>query len=72
MTRRQKLFIAGTDTDAGKTLIACGLLEAAKQRGLRTLALKPVAAGAEPVDGELRNDDALALMSAMSDFSQAR
>ena len=67
MTRRQKLFIAGTDTDAGKTLIACGVLEAARQQGLRTLALKPVAAGAEPVDGELRNDDALALMSAMSE-----
>ena len=62
----KKFFIAGTDTEIGKTTIACGLLAAANEQGLRTLALKPVAAGAETIDGELRNDDALALMDAAS------
>lgn len=67
MARGTRLFISGTDTDAGKTLIATGLLAAAAQRGLSTLALKPVAAGAELVDDQLRNDDALSLMAAMSE-----
>lgn len=60
-------FITGTDTDAGKTLISTGLLAAANQHSLTTLALKPVSAGCELVDGELRNGDALALMAAMSE-----
>ncbi len=62
----KRFFIAGTDTDVGKTAIAAGLLVAANQRGLRTLAIKPVAAGAVQSEQGLRNDDALALQSAMS------
>ncbi|MCR8922396.1 dethiobiotin synthase [Dasania sp. GY-MA-18] len=62
----KKYFIAGTDTDAGKTLVATGLLEAANQQGLKTLAIKPVAAGCEHSEGGLRNSDALLLQQAMS------
>ena len=62
----KKFFIAGTDTDAGKTLVACGLLEAFREKGLSTLALKPVAAGCEETEDGLRNADALNLMSAMT------
>lgn len=62
----KKFFIAGTDTEIGKTTIACGLLEKANQQGLRTLALKPVAAGAESTPEGPRNDDALALMQSAS------
>ncbi len=54
-------FITGTDTDAGKTLITAGLLEAANRRGVSTLALKPLAAGAEVTDQGLCNADALLL-----------
>ena len=36
-------FIAGTDTDVGKTTIAAGLLHAARLAGLSTAAVKPVA-----------------------------
>ncbi|OED44069.1 dethiobiotin synthase [Endozoicomonas sp. (ex Bugula neritina AB1)] len=57
-------FVTGTDTDVGKTLITCGLLEAAGRQGLNTLALKPVAAGCDMTDEGLRNDDALKLMDA--------
>ena len=47
-------FLTGTDTEIGKTHIACALLERARLLGLRATGLKPVAAGIE-ADGE--NDD---------------
>ncbi|BFM13351.1 dethiobiotin synthase [Simiduia litorea] len=56
-------FVTGTDTDAGKTLIACGILAAAKRAGLSTAAVKPVAAGCEQTSKGLRNADALALLA---------
>ena len=59
-------FIAGTDTDVGKTTIAAGLLNAARQSGLSTLAGKPVASGCSVTSGGLRNPDALALMAESS------
>lgn len=63
---KQIFFIAGTDTDAGKTHVACQLLRAAQQRGLRALGLKPLAAGAENTAQGLRNNDALLLQQASS------
>ncbi len=59
----QAYFITGTDTDAGKTSIAAGLLCAAKQQQRSTLAMKPVASGCEMTKHGLRNSDALALMA---------
>lgn len=56
-------FITGTDTDAGKTLVASGLLAAAKAKGLSTAAVKPVAAGCESTADGMRNSDALALLA---------
>lgn len=61
----KKFFITGTDTDVGKSLVAAALLHAGQKQGLKTLGLKPVAAGCEQkdVDGSLTwvNDDALLL-----------
>ena len=59
----QAFFITGTDTDAGKTSIAAGLLYAAKQQGRSTLAMKPVASGCDMTEQGLRNSDALALIA---------
>lgn len=59
-------FITGTDTDAGKTTIATGLLAAARQKGLSTLACKPVASGSAMTADGLRNSDALQLDSQCS------
>lgn len=59
-------FITGTDTDAGKTTIAAGLLAAARQQGLSTLACKPVASGSHMTADGLRNADALQLDSQCS------
>ena len=55
------LFITGTDTGVGKTLVTTALLTAAARAGMRSIGLKPVAAGCARVNGELRNEDALAL-----------
>ncbi|MEN8638705.1 dethiobiotin synthase [Pseudomonas sichuanensis] len=62
----QAYFIAGTDTDVGKTTIAAGLLHAARQHGLSTLAAKPVASGCVVTSKGLRNSDALALIDESS------
>ncbi|TBW06797.1 dethiobiotin synthase [Azotobacter chroococcum subsp. isscasi] len=59
-------FIAGTDTDAGKTTVACGLLHAARRAGLSTAAAKPVASGCAVTPAGLRNGDALALLGECS------
>ena len=63
---KQWLFITGTDTDVGKTVVACGFLAAANQQGLRTAAIKPVAAGCEVTEQGMTNSDALQLQTAAS------
>ncbi|MBX8491907.1 dethiobiotin synthase [Pseudomonas cichorii] len=59
-------FITGTDTDAGKTTVAAGLLHAARLAGLSTAAGKPVASGSVITPQGLRNSDALALLAECS------
>ena len=49
-------FVAGTDTGAGKSLIAAALLNAAASRGLSTFAVKPVATGCQSVPEGLRSE----------------
>ncbi len=58
------LFVTGTDTGAGKTVVAAGLVRALRARGLRVAAMKPVASGCERTPEGLRNADALALAAA--------
>ena len=60
----KRIFVTGTDTEIGKTVVACGLVAAATQAGYRAIGLKPVAAGCELKDGELVNDDATQLIAA--------
>jgi len=59
-------FVTGTDTDVGKTVVSAALLEAAKNKGLQTLAIKPVAAGCDNTIEGLRNSDALLLQKHMT------
>ncbi|MCY0963697.1 dethiobiotin synthase [Parathalassolituus penaei] len=58
-----RLFVTGTDTDAGKSLISAALLEKARQQGRTTFGLKPVAAGCvlNSNTEEWQNADALLL-----------
>jgi dethiobiotin synthetase len=63
-TLARGVFIAGTDTEVGKTRIAVALVRALVGAGSKVAVMKPVAAGAvETADG-LRNADALDLIAA--------
>jgi len=61
MSEPTGIFITGTDTGVGKTVVASGLVRLAAGRGRRVVGLKPVASGAESTPNGLRNEDALAL-----------
>ncbi len=65
-TRRRAWFIAGTDTGIGKTFVTCALLHAARAQGHTALGMKPVAAGADLIDGEWINEDTAHLRAAGS------
>ncbi|MEO6564504.1 MAG: dethiobiotin synthase [Casimicrobiaceae bacterium] len=56
------IFITGTDTGVGKTLVAVGLLRALASRGARVAGMKPVASGVD--DGAAVNADVAALTAA--------
>ena len=58
------LFVTGTDTGVGKTLVSAALLHAFGARGLRTVGMKPVAAGCEWRDGVAYWDDVEQLRAA--------
>ncbi len=40
-------FVTGTDTEVGKTVASCALLQAAGKQGWKTVGYKPVASGSE-------------------------
>ncbi len=54
-------FITGTDTDAGKTWISLGFIEALKRQGKKVGVMKPVSAGCARSAAGLRNEDAVLL-----------
>ncbi|HET6586387.1 MAG TPA: dethiobiotin synthase [Oleiagrimonas sp.] len=58
------LFVAGTDTEVGKTFVSCALLHALRAAGHRATGMKPVASGCMDTPDGLRNEDALALIEA--------
>lgn len=58
---RRGIFVTGTDTGVGKTVVSTALVRALVTQGLRVAVMKPVAAGAEETPEGLRNADALAL-----------
>lgn len=62
-----KIFIAGTDTNIGKTYVSCLLLHELRQMGFKTSAIKPIASGCQRDSmTQLRNEDALRLQAAAS------
>lgn len=58
------VYVTGTDTGIGKTVVSCVLLHALRIQGLRAIGMKPVASGCEHIRGAWRNDDASALQHA--------
>jgi dethiobiotin synthetase len=58
------IFVTGTDTAVGKTVVACGLARGFRAHGARVAVMKPVASGATRTPEGLRNPDAVALIEA--------
>ena len=57
-------FVTGTDTEIGKTLVSAAILHKLVQSGRRACGMKPIAAGADMIGGELHNEDADMLAAA--------
>jgi len=57
------LFVTGTDTEVGKTLVARLIVRSLVATGVRVAVMKPVAAGGIMTEQGLRNDDALGLIA---------
>jgi dethiobiotin synthetase len=57
-------FITGTDTEVGKTYVACQLIRQYVAQGYKVVGMKPVAAGCELVDGQWVNEDVKLLSEA--------
>ncbi len=51
------LFIAGTDTEVGKTFVTCQMIRQLRHAGIPTLGMKPVASGMQQQDGKWLNED---------------
>lgn len=64
--RKNDYFITGTDTEIGKTFTTSALLRAFAKQGNSTLGMKPIASGAEEIDGVLHNEDVDSLVAASS------
>jgi dethiobiotin synthetase len=58
------LFVTGTDTEVGKTLVACALIHAYRRAGMRVAPMKPVAAGCYQTPDGWKNEDVEALRAA--------
>ena len=61
-----RLFVTGTDTGVGKTRTAAALCVAYAARDKRVAGMKPVASGCVQTEAGLRNEDAEALLAAMT------
>lgn len=51
------IFIAGTDTEVGKTYVTCRLLNQLRNQGIDAVGMKPVASGTENIGGRPANTD---------------
>jgi dethiobiotin synthetase len=58
------VYITGTDTGVGKTLVSEVLLHRLRDEGLRAIGMKPIASGCERTPDGWRNEDALRLQAA--------
>jgi dethiobiotin synthetase len=58
------VFITGTDTEVGKTVIATAMIRSLVQAGHRIAGMKPIAAGADETPDGPQNSDAIALRTA--------
>ena len=64
MKRPTGIFITGTDTGVGKTVVAAGLALVLRERGLRVGVMKPIATGCFGEGKRLVSEDAVYLLEA--------
>lgn len=57
------VFVTGTDTEIGKTVVTCGMLFRLREAGYAVAGMKPVAAGCRRTPEGLRNEDAEAMQA---------
>lgn len=64
MSELRSLFVTGTDTGVGKTLVSAALLHTLARRHARVVGMKPVAAGLVQQQGAWVSEDVLMLRAA--------
>jgi dethiobiotin synthetase len=64
MTPSHGIFVTGTDTGVGKTIVAATLARLLRMNGVSVGVMKPVTSGCRDVDGVPVSDDALLLAQA--------
>jgi dethiobiotin synthetase len=64
MTMRRGIFVTGTDTGVGKTVVAATLARLLRMNGVSVGVMKPVTSGCREENGQLVSDDALLLCQA--------
>ncbi len=62
----KRIFVAGTDTAVGKTIVSRALLQNLAARKLTAVGYKPIARGSEETSDGLRNKDAVILGASSS------
>lgn len=62
----KRVFITGTDTAVGKTVVSLALMQVAAAEGISCVGYKPVAKNARQTEEGMRNGDALLLQQASS------
>jgi dethiobiotin synthetase len=65
------LFVTGTDTGVGKTVVTAGIARALRNQGHGVTVCKPVATGARESGGRLISEDGLALADAVGETDPA-
>ncbi|EWH08599.1 dethiobiotin synthase [Catenovulum agarivorans DS-2] len=60
---RKTYFVTATDTECGKTFFSSALVSYLSKQG-KAAGFKPIAAGCDLIDGQFKNEDALALQQA--------
>ena len=61
---RRGIFVTGTDTDIGKTFVACGIAASLYNQGIKVGVYKPAASGCRRDGGEIIAEDAELLWQA--------
>ncbi len=66
------LFVVGTDTGVGKTVVTAGIARCLRRRGRAVAVCKPVATGAEPYEDGYLADDTRRLADAVAQTDYRR